>query len=121
MIHAKQLRGMGTPPSFFAMFSKGDNFRDFLFAYLEEEIFPKWGLLLKERLCSDGDKFFFSLRVDPEADGRKNRNDELLPLKVYPFTLKRQFRINCNPAELLFYQKPMCGGCDTVSIRLSRV
>ena len=59
MIHAKQLRCMGIPPSFFAMFSKGDNFRDFLFAYLEDEIFPKWGLLLKERLCSDGDKFFF--------------------------------------------------------------
>ena len=28
---------MGPPPSFSAMFSKEDNFRDFLFAYLEDE------------------------------------------------------------------------------------
>ena len=38
---------MGTPPSLSAMFSKGDNFGAFLFAYLENEVFPKWGLLLK--------------------------------------------------------------------------
>ena len=49
---------------FFSMFSKGGNFRNFPFAYLEDEIDPKWGLLLKERICSDGSKFF-SLRVDP--------------------------------------------------------
>ena len=35
------LRCMGTPPSFSTMFSKGDNFCDFLFAYLEDEVFPK--------------------------------------------------------------------------------
>ena len=57
------LRYMGTPPSFSAMFSKGDNFHDFLFAYLEDKVFQKWGLLLKERICSDGSKFF-SVRVD---------------------------------------------------------
>ena len=39
---------MSTSPSFSAMFSKGDNLRDFLFAYLEDKLFPKWGLLLKE-------------------------------------------------------------------------
>ena len=44
----QQLRYMGTSPSFSAMFLKGDNFRDFLFAYLEDKVFPKWGLLLKE-------------------------------------------------------------------------
>ena len=26
--------------------SKGDDFCDFLFAYQEDEVFPKWGLLL---------------------------------------------------------------------------
>ena len=36
---------MGTPQSFPAMFSKGDNFRDFPFAYLEGAVFPKWNLL----------------------------------------------------------------------------
>ena len=44
------LRYMGTPPSFSATFSKGDKFRDFLFVYLEDEIFLKWGLLLKNLL-----------------------------------------------------------------------
>ena len=48
----------GIPPTFSAMFSKGDNFRGFLFAYLEDEVFPIWGLLLKERICSDRSKFF---------------------------------------------------------------
>ena len=54
-----------------AMFSKGDNFHDVLFAYLRAKFFldvlfaylkgqilPKWGLLLKERICSDRSKFF---------------------------------------------------------------
>ena len=35
------LRCMGTPQSFSAMFSKGDNFCEFLFAYLEDEVFSK--------------------------------------------------------------------------------
>ena len=52
------LRCMGTPPSFTAMFSKGDNFRDFLLAYLENIVFLKWGPFLKERICSDGSKCF---------------------------------------------------------------
>ena len=45
-------------------FQKGDNFHHFLFTYLEDKVFKKWGLLLKERICSLGSKFF-SLRVDP--------------------------------------------------------
>ena len=53
-----ELRFMGTPPSFFPIFSKGDNFHDFLFAYLEDKVFPKRGLLIKERICSNGSRFF---------------------------------------------------------------
>ena len=34
-------RCMGTPQSFSAMFSKGDNCCDFLFVYLDDEVFPK--------------------------------------------------------------------------------
>ena len=33
---------------FSGMFSKRDNFCDYLFAYLEDEVIRKWGLLLKE-------------------------------------------------------------------------
>ena len=31
---------------------KGNNFSDFLFGFLEDKVLPKWGLLLKERICS---------------------------------------------------------------------
>ena len=41
----ESLKCMGTPPSLPAMFSEGDNFRDYLFAYQDEEVFPKWYLL----------------------------------------------------------------------------
>ena len=47
---------MVIPPSFSATFSKGDTFHCFLFAYLEDEVFLKWGLLFKERICCDGRK-----------------------------------------------------------------
>ena len=50
---------MGSSPSFSALFSKGDNFPDFMCAYLEYKVLLKWGLLLKERICSSGSKFFF--------------------------------------------------------------
>ena len=45
---------MGKAPSFFVMFSKRDNFRDFLFAYLQDELFPKYGLHLKVRIAAVG-------------------------------------------------------------------
>ena len=52
------------------------NFCDFLFAYVEDVVFPKWGLLLKERICSSWSKFF-SVRVDPTEMGGKNENDRV--------------------------------------------
>ena len=55
---------MDIPPSFSVLFSKGVNFHDFLFSYLEDEVLQKWGLLLKERICSSGSKFF-SLKNGP--------------------------------------------------------
>ena len=45
LLHTKTdltLRCLGTSPTFSAMRLKGDNFRDFLFAYLEDEVFQKW-------------------------------------------------------------------------------
>ena len=53
------------------MFLNGDNFSEFLFAFLKKEIFPKLGLLLNERICSDGSKFF-SLRNDPNLGSSEN-------------------------------------------------
>ena len=52
------LKVYGYTSIYFAMFSKGDNFCDFLFAYLDDRVFPKRGLLLKERIWCDGSKFF---------------------------------------------------------------
>ena len=61
----------GYTPIFSRQFCKGDNFHDVVFAYLEDEVFPEWGLLLKKRICSDGSKFF-PLRDDPNLYGRQN-------------------------------------------------
>ena len=47
-----------TSPSFFCLVFKGDNFCNFLFAYLEKEMSTKLGLLLKEKNCSHWSKFF---------------------------------------------------------------
>ena len=49
------------------------------------EVFLKWGLLLKERICSNGSKFF-SLTVDPNEMGGRNENDRVAS-PVYPSTL----------------------------------
>ena len=66
---------MGIPPTS-AMFSKGDNFSDFLLANLEDEAFKR-GLFMKETICSRGSNFF-SLRVDPEMGGT-NENKSCFP------------------------------------------
>ena len=39
-----------------------------LLASLHEETLSKWCLLLKERICSQGSKFF-TLRADPNEEG----------------------------------------------------
>ena len=36
---------------FSAIFTKGNNFRDLLFAFLPDEALAKWGLFLTERIC----------------------------------------------------------------------
>ena len=60
------------------MFSKVDNVRDFLFAFLEVEVFPKKGSTLKERICSSGSNFF-SLCDDPNYMRGNNENDSSFP------------------------------------------
>ena len=38
-------------PYFLASFTKGNNFCDFLFAFPEDKALPKWGQIIKERIC----------------------------------------------------------------------
>ena len=57
------LRCMGTLPCLAAIFTKGNNFCDFLFALFDKETLARLGLLLKEIICSYRSKFF-CVRVD---------------------------------------------------------
>ena len=59
---------MGTHLHFVLPFLLGDNFFVFLFAFLNEGL-SKWDLLLQERICSQGNKFF-PLRDEPCLKGR---------------------------------------------------
>ena len=71
---------MGTSPPFSAKFSKGDNFYDF--AYLKDEVFPKWCLLLKERICSNGSKLFHEMTSNHM--GGNNENDRVASPESVP-------------------------------------
>ena len=75
-----------TAKFFSAIFLKGDNFSGFLFASLDDVAFLRLGLLLQERICSKGSKFF-PVRVDPLSWEAENKMKELLPLKVSLLTL----------------------------------
>ena len=56
------------------------------FAFLHTKILPKRGLLLKARLCSQGEQILFYYRGS--HFGRETTIfKELLPLKEYPFSL----------------------------------
>ena len=51
-------------PCSVSMFSKEDNFCDFLFAFPDNKTIPNKGLHLQERICSLRSKFF-PVSVDP--------------------------------------------------------
>ena len=77
---------MGALSRFSTISDKGDNFCDFLFAFLYTHPLLKRGLLLKERICSPWEQIF-PFSVDPFSEGSKLILSELSPLKVYPFPL----------------------------------
>ena len=52
-------RCMVTFPCLTGIFTKGDNFSDFLFAALVEIALPHLDLLLKLKICPRRTKFFF--------------------------------------------------------------
>ena len=56
-VETEILKVYGSPPSSPPCYRRETIFVT-LFAYQEEEVFPKRGLLLKKRICSDESKFF---------------------------------------------------------------
>ena len=78
------------------MFSKGDNFRDFLFAHLEYEIFSKWGPLWEERICSGGSELF-PLWDDPNLYGKQQWNDIVASPENIPTHLKKPWFSKTTP------------------------
>ena len=77
------LRCMDTLPCFTVTFSEGDNFCDFLFAFLDKEALPEWGQILKKTICSQGSKLI-PLRLDfhNEKGGRNVNGGVLSPESV---------------------------------------
>ena len=82
---------MDVSPCFSAIIKKVNNFSELLFDFLDNHALPKWGLLLKERICSCKSKFFL-LKAGPTLRRQQKMNmAELLPEKVGLFTLMRSF------------------------------
>ena len=84
---AYYVRWLNTVLWFSSIFTKENNFCGFLFASLKNKAIPNARLLLKERICFWGSKFFPST-VDPYEKGDKMELTELLPLKIYQCTFK---------------------------------
>ena len=76
---------------FSAVFTNGNDIRDFPFTVLlSEEAFPIWGLLLKKRICSYWSKFFPSRINSTDMEG-KTENVSVASLdSEYAIHLKRR-------------------------------
>ena len=70
---------------------------------LYENVYPKWDLFFKERICSDGSKFC-PLRDDSNLYGRQQmKMTELLPLGEYPFiSIKCNLKVE-NKSKIYWY------------------
>ena len=68
------------------MFSKVDNFRDFLFAYLEDEVLPNLIYSYRKEFAPMGANSFLG-EMTPIYMRGNNENDRVAVLKVYPVTL----------------------------------
>ena len=85
---------MGLSPSFSSIFSKRDHFCKFLFLYLEDKIFPKKGLLLKERIRSDERANSFLYEMTSICTGGNNGNDRVASPESVSIHLKNQILRN---------------------------
>ena len=63
---------------FTAIFTKGGNFCEFLLSSLGNTAFPKWGLLLKKRICSMGADSFLK-ELTPNSKESKKENNSYFP------------------------------------------
>ena len=92
---------------FFAIFTKGNNFCDFLFASLGKQSPSKMGLTLKKRICSHVSKFLgknLSFNAGPLLTWEtRMKREQLIPLKVYTFILVLRY-------YFLIFHKIKC--CD---------
>ena len=68
------------------MFSKGDNLHDFLFAYLEDKVFPKLSLLSRnDRAIMGAYSFFYEMTL---IMGGNNDTDRIASPESVPIQLK---------------------------------
>ena len=88
MHYVVKLRLMGTPPCFSAIFTKGNNFCDFLFAFRDEKSPSEIGSTHKGKNLMGADSL-----TSVERGGKMKMEElppHLTPLKVYPNTLPTQ-------------------------------
>ena len=67
---------MATSLCFPLFFTKGNNFCDFSFAYLDNKVLPKWGLHLEEKKFFKR-AIFFHLVLIPIENGSRNENNRV--------------------------------------------
>ena len=87
-----ELNCKGTPPSFSVIhvYSKGDNFHAFLFAYLEDEVFPTGVISGRKEFAPIGpNSFLFEMSPDEMRNKHENKT-EAFPESV-PIHLKRRY------------------------------
>ena len=77
------------------MFLKGDNFLDFLFAYLQDKDFPNWGLVLKDLFAPMG-ATSFPYEMTPIYTGGKNENERVAFPENVPYHLKLHVMSPCS-------------------------
>ena len=78
---------------FSTMFCKGGNFRDFLYAYLEDEVFPKWVYSYRKEFALMGANSFLH-EMTPIYMGGNNENDRVAsPESISSHLEFRYFRL----------------------------
>ena len=85
------LRSVGTSKCFPTIFTKGNNFDDFLLGSHNNLALPKWGKFLKKNNGSYGSRFC-PLRVDTIWKGYKNENGRVASPESMPVHLKERLR-----------------------------
>ena len=81
---------------YFRHLSKRNNFLDFLFAFLDDVVFPMGVILVIERICSRRSHvlFSFSLKIEPFKEEEKSENGKAAPSKC-KFLYIWKLRSNC--------------------------